>query len=48
MPDAPDLIALFSFELTKKGISISAEKHYRLVDSKNLSDEELEQYKGSS
>ncbi len=40
-----DLIALFSFEMTENGISISAEKHYRLVDPKNLSVEELEQYK---
>lgn len=40
-----DLIALFSFELTDKGVAISAEKHYRLVSSEELSDEELEQYK---
>jgi hypothetical protein len=40
-----DLIALFSFEKTGKGITISSEKHYRLVDQKNLSDEELEEYK---
>jgi hypothetical protein len=40
-----DSIALFSFELTDKGVSIIAEKHYRLVDPKDLSDEEIEQYK---
>lgn len=40
-----DSIALFSFELTDKGVSISAEKHYRLVDPKDLSEEEIEQYK---
>lgn len=43
-----NLIALFSFEQTKKGVVISAEKHYRLVNPKDLSDEELEQYKKRS
>jgi hypothetical protein len=43
-----DLIALFSFELNDKGISINAEKHYRLVDPKNLSDEEIERYTNRS
>lgn len=43
-----DLIALFSFELSDKGVSISAERHYRLVDPENLSDEEIEQYKKRS
>jgi hypothetical protein len=38
------LIALFSFELSKKGVSISSEKHYRLVDPKDLSEEEIKQY----
>jgi len=40
-----DLIALFSFELSDKGISILCEKHYRLVDSNKLTDEELQTYK---
>lgn len=40
-----NLIALFSFELSEKGISINSEKHYRLVASKELSEEEIEQYK---
>lgn len=40
-----NLIALFSFEISENGVSISAEKHYRLVDPKNLSEEEIEQYK---
>jgi hypothetical protein len=42
------LIALFSFELSDKGISISSEKHYMLVDPKDLSEEELEHYKKRS
>ncbi len=42
------LIALFSFELSENGIRISSEKHYRLVDYKDLSTEEIEQYKNSS
>jgi hypothetical protein len=40
-----NLIALFSFELSETGISINSEKHYRLVASKELSEEEIEQYK---
>ena len=42
------LIALFSFEPSEKGISISSEKHYRLVAPENLSKEELEQYRKRS
>jgi len=42
------LIALFSFELSEKGISIFSEKHYKLVESKDLTEEELEQYKKRS
>jgi hypothetical protein len=40
-----DLIALFSFESSKKGISINSEKHYRLVEPDSLSSDEIEQYK---
>jgi len=40
-----NLIALFSFEHSDKGISILCEKHYRLVEAKDLSDEELLKYK---
>jgi len=36
-----DLIALFSFEQSGKGISILCEKHYRLVPPNELSDEEI-------
>jgi hypothetical protein len=40
-----DLIALFSFELSDKGISILCEKHYRLVPAGELSDKEISAYK---
>ncbi len=40
-----DLIAVFSFEMTDGGISITSEKHYRLVEPNNLTKEEIEQYK---
>jgi len=42
---ANDVIAMFSFELFDKGISIGAEKHYRLVEPQHLSEEDLELYK---
>lgn len=41
-----DVIALFEFEETEKGIAISAEKHYRMVRPDDLSSEELETYRG--
>ncbi len=38
-------IALFEFEQNRKGeVSLAHEKHYRLVSSEDLSDEELERY----
>jgi hypothetical protein len=39
-----DLIAIFEFELGDEGISIVSEKHYRLVGSEDLSQEELDSY----
>jgi hypothetical protein len=42
MPDGA--IALFELELTKQGIAISSEKHYRLVRPEELSPEELRDY----
>ena len=39
-----DLIALFSFEHSEKGISMLCEKHYRLVESAELSDDEILKY----
>jgi hypothetical protein len=40
-----DLIALFEFEETERGIGISSEKHYRLVSPDELSPEDLGQYR---
>jgi hypothetical protein len=40
-----DLIALFSFEQNGKRISIFYEKHYRLVNSDELSEDEIQCYK---
>lgn len=40
----PSLIALFSFEISGKGISINSERHYRLVESSDLSVDEIKQY----
>ena len=40
-----DLIALFECERTKEGIRVSAEKHYRLVNPEELTEEELEAYR---
>lgn len=38
-------IALFEFESGEEGIKIYSEKHYRLVPSSELSEEELEEYR---
>jgi hypothetical protein len=41
-----DLIALFECEkTTEEGIRVSAEKHYRLVNPDELTEEELEAYR---
>ena len=40
-----NLIALFECEMTEEGIRVSTEKHYRLVNPENLSEEELESYR---
>ncbi|MBF6590551.1 MAG: hypothetical protein IVW57_08460 [Ktedonobacterales bacterium] len=42
---ADDLIALFELEEHAEGISIVAEKHYRLVASKDVSPADLETYR---
>ncbi len=41
---ADDLIALFEFENSKKGIVIVSERHYRLVPSDDITDDELKSY----
>jgi len=40
-----EVIALFEFERTEKGVAVSAEKHYSLVAPDELSPEELESYR---
>jgi hypothetical protein len=40
-----DTIALFECERTEEGIRVSFEKHYRLVDPEELTEEELEAYR---
>jgi hypothetical protein len=39
-----NLIALFELENTEDGIRVTSEKHYMLVNPKNLTDEELSEY----
>ena len=40
-----NLIALFSFEEDKNGVSIACEKHYRLVPPDELTEAELQNYR---
>jgi hypothetical protein len=40
-----NLIALFSFEEDENGVSISCERHYRLVPPEELTEDELENYR---
>jgi len=40
-----DIIALFECERTREGIRVSFEKHYRLVNPDELTEEELEAYR---
>jgi len=40
-----DVIALFEFEDTENGVSIVSEKHYRLVNPEELSQDELLTYR---
>jgi len=42
---ASGAIALFEFESSNAGLVITAEKHYLLVDSDDISQEELDNYK---
>ena len=41
---ADDLIALFEFEESKSGISISSERHYRLVPPDAMTEDDLHRY----
>lgn len=40
-----NLIALFSFEISEKGVAISDEKHYRLVPHEQMTEEDLVSYR---
>ena len=42
---AGEVIALFEFEEGENGVSISAEKHYKLVPPKEVTDEDLNTYR---
>ncbi len=39
-----NLIALFAFESTETGVAISSEKHYRLVESDDITHDDLTMY----
>jgi hypothetical protein len=39
------VIALFEFESGENGITISSEKHYKLVSPKEVTDADLETYR---
>jgi hypothetical protein len=41
-------IALFAFEENENGIAVSSEKHYHLVDSEEMTDEDLKTYRERS
>src|SRR5262249_3953136 len=41
----PDLIALFEFEATSEGVRVRAERHYHLVPSEELTEEDLRLYR---
>ena len=43
-----DLIALFAFEESEKGIAIASEKHYRLVSPEEMTVEDLQSYQRRS
>lgn len=40
-----DLIAMFAFEENDNGIAVSSEKHYRLVNPEEMTDEDLKIYR---
>ena len=40
-----DLIALFEFETTSDGVRVRTERHYHLVPSEELTEEELRLYR---
>jgi hypothetical protein len=40
-----DVIAMFSFEMSDQGVSITREKHYRLVPPDQITPDELRNYR---
>jgi hypothetical protein len=40
------VIALFEFESGENGVTISSEKHYKLVSPKEVTDTDLQNYRG--
>jgi hypothetical protein len=40
------VIALFEFESGENGVTISSEKHYKLVAPKEVTDADLQTYRG--
>ena len=40
-----DIIVMFEFEQTSRGIGISSERHYRLVPPEDVSEADLETYR---
>ena len=40
-----DIIALFTFEKTEGEVAISLERHYKLVEASDLTDEDLAAYR---
>ena len=40
-----DIIALFAFEKTEGEVAISMERHYKLVEASELTDEDLAAYR---
>jgi hypothetical protein len=40
------VIALFEFESSENGVTISSEKHYKLVSPKEVTDADLQTYRG--
>jgi hypothetical protein len=43
-----NVIAMFEFEETDKGIGVSTERHYRLVSPEEMTERDLEEYRKHS
>jgi hypothetical protein len=40
------IIALFEFDAGENGVTIASEKHYKLVPAKDVTDADLQTYRG--